>query len=189
MIAVNASKSRVFRVAPMGAPLLNHAGQMALDVRAGISNIRADQIVSAKLEVGYVVGYTANLAPSGAKVTANTPELKVNGGVNAKLNPTVNISSTGGGGSIGEVGGQAGVEATIVPSSTVEFDVEPGREKMVTVAEVSLTRPRAEITVTGIRISVTGAPGTTGAQAYARITVYTDTGSYVLTSYSSRTEI
>ncbi|MGL4307108.1 MAG: MspA family porin, partial [Mycobacteriaceae bacterium] len=188
-IILDASRSVVTRVAPMGSPLFNHAGEMSLDVQASISNIAQDEAVSAVLEVGYVVGYSVNLFPTGVHVTANTPELTVTSGVNASLNPQINISAGGGGGSIGELGAEAGMEATLIPSSTAEFDINPGEERTVKVAEITLRRPLAEITVTGIRIAVTGAIGTTGAQAYSRLTVHTPTGVYVLTDYSPRTEI
>ena len=156
---------------------------LSADVHAAVRGIKDGEAVQATLEVGYQIGYPVSFAPTGVKVTAHTPELKLNAGVNAKIAPTVNISSSGGGGSIGEIGAEAGAEATVIPSADLEFEVGAGKVTTVTLAEIALTRPTADIVLSGIQLSMSNALGAVQVRPYAKISVTTDTGIYVFTEY------
>ncbi|MFT4127885.1 MAG: MspA family porin, partial [Gordonia sp. (in: high G+C Gram-positive bacteria)] len=116
-------------------------------------------------------------------------ELKLNAGVNAKIAPTVNISPGGGGGSVGEIGAEAGAEATIIPAADLEFEVGAGKVQSVTLAEIAMTRPTADIILSNIQLSMSNALGTVQVRPYAKISVTTDTGIYVFTEYGRQRSI
>ncbi|RPA65700.1 porin [Gordonia oryzae] len=168
---------------------LSREALLSADVHAAVRGIKDGEAVRATLEVGYQIGYPLSFAPSGVKVTAHTPELKLNAGVNAKIAPTVNISSGGGGGSIGEVGGELGAEATVIPSADLEFEVGAGKVTTVTLAEIALTRPTADIVLSDIQLSMSNAIGAVQVRPYAKISVTTDTGIYVFTQYGRQKAI
>lgn len=183
-IVLNAAGHRVRSVAPLDGSPLSREAFVSSDVHAAVLGIEKGESVRATLEVGYQIGYPVSIAPDGVTVTAHTPQLKLTSGVNAKLAPNVTISGTGGG-SIGELGGKLEAEATIIPSADVEFKVGAGKIAGVKLAEIALTRPTADIVLSGIELSVSNALGTVNVRPYAKISVTTDTGVYVYSTYGT----
>ncbi|WP_168699462.1 MspA family porin [Gordonia paraffinivorans] len=183
-IVLNAAGHRVRSVAPLDGSPLSREAFVSSDVHAAVLGIEKGESVRATLEVGYQIGYPVSIAPDGVTVTAHTPQLKLTSGVNAKLAPNVTISGTGGG-SIGEVGGKLEAEATIIPSADVEFKVGAGKIAGVKLAEIALTRPTADIVLSGIELSVSNALGAVNVRPYAKISVTTDTGVYVYSTYGT----
>ncbi|WP_168705541.1 MspA family porin [Gordonia paraffinivorans] len=183
-IVLNAAGHRARSVAPLDGSPLSREAFVSSDVHAAVLGIEKGESVRATLEVGYQVGYPVSIAPDGVTVTAHTPQLKLTSGVNAKLAPNVTISGTGGG-SIGEVGGKLEAEATIIPSADVEFKVGAGKIAGVKLAEIALTRPTADIVLSGIELSVSNALGAVNVRPYAKISVTTDTGVYVYSTYGT----
>lgn len=169
--------------------LFSREAVIAANVRASIEGIEPGDVVQATLEVGYKIGYPVSFAPTGVKVTAETPSLTLNAGVNAKIAPEVTISGSGGGGAIGEIGAEAGAEATVIPPASLEFDVGAGKVTDVTLAEIALTRPLAEIALTNVQLSMSNALGPVQVRPYATISVTTDTGVYVFTELGNRKTI
>ncbi|MGK2383083.1 MspA family porin [Gordonia tangerina] len=145
--------------------------------------------VRATVEVGYKIGYPVSVAPNGVKVTAHTPELKLSSGVNAKLAPNVTIGGTGGGGSIGEIGADLGAEATVIPSADLEFEVGAGKITTVTLAEIALTKPVADIVLSGVELNVSNALGPISVRPFAKISVTTETGVYVYYAHGRTSRI
>ena len=168
---------------------LSREALVSADVHAAVRGITAGESVQATLEVGYQIGYPVSFAPTGIKVTAHTPELKLTGGVNAKIAPNVTISPSGGGGSVGEVGGELGAEATVIPAADLEFEVGAGKVQTVTLAKIAMTQPTADIVLSGIDLSMSNALGAVQVRPYTKISVTTDTGIYVYTHYGTQKAI
>ncbi|WP_341258411.1 MspA family porin [Gordonia malaquae] len=177
-ITLTASKLRAKKIPALDSSPFSGEALLSSDVHAAVRNIDG-KTVRATVEVGYQIGYPVSVAPNGVKVTAHTPELKLTGGLNAKLAPNVTISGSGGGGSIGEIGAELGAEATVIPSADLEFEVGAGKITTVTLAEIALTQPVADIVLSGIELNVTNALGPISVRPYAKISVTTDTGVYV----------
>ncbi|UVF80026.1 MspA family porin [Gordonia mangrovi] len=178
------------RATPIGSvDALSREAMLSADVHAAIRGITVGESVRATLEVGYQIGYPVSVAPTGVQVTAHTPELTLNAGVNAKINPNVQISGSGGGGSVGELGAQAGAEATVIPAADLVFQVGAGRVQTVTLAEISMTAPTSDIVLSGIQLSMSNAFGPVQVRPYAKISVATDTGIYVYTEYGVQRNI
>ncbi|WP_353109103.1 MspA family porin [Gordonia sp. (in: high G+C Gram-positive bacteria)] len=177
-ITLTASKLRAKKIPALDSSPFSGEALLSSDVHAAVRNIDG-KTVRATVEVGYQIGYPVSVAPNGVKVTAHTPELKLTGGLNAKLAPNVTISGSGGGGSIGEIGAELGAEATVIPSADLEFEVGAGKITTVTLAEIALTQPTADIVLSGIELNTTNALGPISVRPYAKISVTTDTGVYV----------
>ncbi|WP_341266987.1 MspA family porin [Gordonia malaquae] len=177
-ITLTASKLRAKKIPALDSSPFSGEALLSSDVHAAVRNIDG-KTVRATVEVGYQIGYPVSVAPNGVKVTAHTPELKLTGGVNAKIAPEVTISGSGGGGKIGEIGAELGAEATVIPSADLEFEVGAGKITTVTLAEIALTRPTADIVLSGIELNITNALGPISVRPYAKISVTTDTGVYV----------
>jgi hypothetical protein len=177
-ITLTASKLRAKKIPALDSSPFSGEALLSSDVHAAVRNIDG-KTVRATVEVGYQIGYPVSVAPNGVKVTAHTPELKLTGGLNAKLAPNVTISGNGGGGSIGEIGAELGAEATVIPSADLEFEVGAGKITTVTLAEIALTQPTADIVLSGIELNITNALGPISVRPYAKISVTTDTGVYV----------
>ncbi|WP_336792192.1 MspA family porin [Gordonia malaquae] len=177
-ITLTASKLRAKKIPALDSSPFSGEALLSSDVHAAVRNIDG-KTVRATVEVGYQIGYPVSVAPNGVKVTAHTPELKLSGGLNAKLAPNVTISGSGGGGSIGEIGAELGAEATVIPSADLEFEVGAGKITTVTLAEIALTQPVADIVLSGIELNITNALGPISVRPYAKISVTTDTGVYV----------
>ncbi|WP_336793711.1 MspA family porin [Gordonia malaquae] len=177
-ITLTASKLRAKKIPALDSSPFSGEALLSSDVHAAVRNIDG-KTVRATVEVGYQIGYPVSVAPNGVKVTAHTPELKLTGGLNAKLAPNVTISGGGGGGSIGEIGAELGAEATVIPSADLEFEVGAGKITTVTLAEIALTQPTADIVLSGIELNTTNALGPISVRPYAKISVTTDTGVYV----------
>ncbi|GEE00592.1 MspA protein [Gordonia malaquae] len=177
-ITLTASKLRAKKIPALDSSPFSGEALLSSDVHAAVRNIDG-KTVRATVEVGYQIGYPVSVAPNGVKVTAHTPELKLTGGVNAKIAPEVTISGSGGGGKIGEIGAELGAEATVIPSADLEFEVGAGKITTVTLAEIALTQPTADIVLSGIELNTTNALGPISVRPYAKISVTTDTGVYV----------
>ncbi|WP_240193856.1 MULTISPECIES: MspA family porin [unclassified Gordonia (in: high G+C Gram-positive bacteria)] len=177
-ITLTASKLRAKKIPALDSSPFSGEALLSSDVHAAVRNIDG-KTVRATVEVGYQIGYPVSVAPNGVKVTAHTPELKLTGGLNAKLAPNVTISGSGGGGSVGEIGAELGAEATVIPSADLEFEVGAGKITTVTLAEIALTQPTADIVLSGIELNITNALGPISVRPYAKISVTTDTGVYV----------
>ncbi|MFC0316189.1 MspA family porin [Gordonia phosphorivorans] len=177
-IALTANQQSVRAVPPLDSSPLSGQALLSSNVHAAIGNIDG-KTVRATVEVGYKIGYPVSVAPNGVKVTAHTPELKLSGGLNAKIAPEVTISGSGGGGKLGEAGGELGAEATVIPSADLEFEVGAGKITTITLAEIALTKPVADIVLSGVELNVTNALGPISVQPFAKISVTTDTGVYV----------
>ncbi|WP_169456816.1 MspA family porin [Corynebacterium terpenotabidum] len=145
--------------------------------------------VSAKLSTGYTVGYPIQLAPNGVSVSVTTPQLTVSGGINAALNPQITVSGTGGGGSIGSVGVEAGAPATVIPETTATFDVGAGGTHDLPIAETWLSSLLAEVYLGGTHVAVSNAFGPVTIRPYATLTVTTANGVYDLPVYGANTTI
>ncbi|MCK0439283.1 MspA family porin [Gordonia alkaliphila] len=183
-IALSAVQQSASAVSPLDSSPLSGQALLSSNVHAAIGNIDGKN-VRATLEVGYKIGYPVSVAPNGVKVTAHTPELKLTGGVNAKVAPEVTISGSGGGAKFGDLGAQAGVEANVIPSADLEFEIQAGKIATVTLAEVALTQPVADIVLSGVELNVTNALGPISARPFAKISVTTDTGVYVYYDHGS----
>ncbi|MEJ9078870.1 MspA family porin [Gordonia malaquae] len=177
-ITLTASKLRAKKIPALDSSPFSGEALLSSDVHAAVANIDG-KTVRATVEVGYQIGYPVSVAPNGVKVTAHTPELKLTGGVNAKIAPEVTISGSGGGGKIGEIGAELGAEATVIPSADLEFEVGAGKITTVTLAEIALTQPTADIVLSGIELNITNALGPISVRPYAKISVTTNTGVYV----------
>lgn len=177
-ITLTASKLHAKKIPALDSSPLSGEALLSSDVHTAVGNIDG-KTVRATVEVGYQIGYPISVAPSGVKITAHTPELKLSGGVNAKVAPEVTISGSGGGGKIGEIGTELGTEATLIPSADLEFEVGAGKITTVTLAEIALTKPTADIVLSGIRITISNAVGPISVRPFAKISVTTETGVYV----------
>lgn len=177
-ITLTASKLRAKKVPALDGSPLSGEAFLSSDVHAALRGIDG-KTVRATVEVGYQIGYPVSVAPSGVKITAHTPSLKLTGGVNAKIAPEVTISGSGGGGKIGEIGAELGAEATVIPAADLEFEVGAGKITTVTLAEIALTKPVADIVLSGVELNITNALGPISVRPFAKISVTTDTGVYV----------
>ncbi|MGB3885373.1 MspA family porin [Gordonia sp. (in: high G+C Gram-positive bacteria)] len=177
-ITLTASKLHAQKIPALDSSPMSGEALLSSDVHAAVANIDG-KTVRATVEVGYQIGYPVSVAPSGVKVTAHTPELKLSGGVNAKVAPEVTISGSGGGGKLGEVGGELGADATVIPSADLEFEVGAGKITTVTLAEIALTKPTADIVLSGIELNTTNALDPISVRPFAKISVTTETGVYV----------
>ena len=187
-IELSAAQQSVKKIAPLDSSPLSGGALLSSDVHAAIRNI-GDKKVKATVEVGYKIGYPVSFAPEGVKVTLHTPDLKVNGGVAAKFSPNISVEGTGGGGSLGELGAEAGAESTIIPSADVEFSVEAGKINTVSLAEFSLTKPTADVVLSGVELNVSNAVGPISVRPFAKITVVSEEGSYTYFAHGKTTKI
>ncbi|GAA4737563.1 MspA family porin [Gordonia alkaliphila] len=187
-IELSAAQQSVRKIAPLDSSPLSGEALLSSNVRAAVKNI-GDKKVRATLELGYQIGYPVSVAPDGVAITAHTPELKLSSGVNAKLAPDVAINGTGGGLALGEVGLEAGAEATVIPSADLEFKVEAGKIKTVTLAEIAMTKPVADIVLSGVNLNMTNALGPISVRPFAKISVTSETGVYVYYAYGATTRI
>ncbi|MFC0314404.1 MspA family porin [Gordonia phosphorivorans] len=177
-ITLAASKLKAKKMPALDGSPLSGEAFLSSDVHAALTGIDG-KTVRATVEVGYQIGYPVSVAPSGVKVTAHTPELKLTGGINAKIAPAVTISGSGGGGKIGELGAELGAEATVIPAADLEFEVGAGKITTVNLAEIALTQPVADIVLSGVELNITNALGPISVRPFAKISVTTDTGVYV----------
>ena len=176
-ITLNADQLKVRKIPALDSSPLSGEALLSSNVRAALKGIEGKK-VKATLEIGYKIGYPVSVAPSGVKITAKTPSLELSGGVNAKVNPEVAISGTGGGGALGDVGVEAGATATI-PSTELEFTVGAGKITTVTLAQIALTKPVADIVLSGVELNISNALGPINVRPFAKISVTTETGVYV----------
>ncbi|MFC0314687.1 MspA family porin [Gordonia phosphorivorans] len=188
VIELSAAQQSVRKIAPLDSSLTSGEALLSSAVRAGIEGI-GDKKVKATLELGYQVGYPVQVAPNGVKVTAHTPELKLSGGLNAKVAPDVSISGSGGGAALGDIGAELGAEATVIPSADLEFEVGAGKITTVTLAEIAMTKPVADIVLSGVNLNVTNALGPISVRPFAKISVTSETGVYVYYAYGKTTRI
>ncbi|ALG83404.1 MspA family porin [Gordonia phthalatica] len=177
-ITLNASKLTAKKVAPLDGSPFSGEAYLSSDVHAALKGIKGKK-VRATVEVGYQIGYPVSVAPQGVKITAHTPELKLTGGVNAKFAPEVSVDGTGGGLKPGEVGAELGAEATVIPSADLEFEVGAGKITTITLAEIALTKPVADVVLSGVELNISNAVGPISVRPFAKISVTTDTGVYV----------
>ncbi|WP_440714034.1 MspA family porin, partial [Gordonia sp. FQ] len=105
------------------------------------------------------------------------------------FSPNVTVSGTGGGGSLGEVGGELGAEATVIPAADLEFTVGAGKITTATLAEIALTKPVADIVLSGVDVNVTNALGPISVRPFAKISVTSETGVYVYYAYGKTSRI
>ncbi|WOC11978.1 hypothetical protein MP11Mi_10590 [Gordonia sp. MP11Mi] len=177
-ITLTASKLKAKKIPALDSSPFSGDALLSSDVHAGLKGIDG-KVVRATVEVGYKIGYPVSVAPNGVKVTAHTPELKLTAGVNAKIAPEVTISGSGGGGKIGEIGGELGAEATVIPAVDLQFEVGAGKITTVTLADIALTQPVADMVLSGVELNVSNAFGPISVRPFAKISVTTDTGVYV----------
>jgi hypothetical protein len=149
-------------------------------VRATVAGLKKGDKVSAVLKVGYSVGYPVSVFPDGMKLTMNTPSLSLSGQADASLNPNISINPSGGGGSIGQIGGQVGSQATLIPSHQVTASVAPGGVRDIVVSQFNLTGLAAEISLTDGHMSFTNAAGPVMLRPFARLSIVTSSGIYEL---------
>lgn len=189
-IELSTAQQSVRKIAPLDSSPMSSEALLSSNVHAAIDGI-GDKKVSATLEVGYQIGYPVSVAPGGVKVTMATPELTLSSGVNAKLGAGIDIDATGvPGASLGpEVGANLGAEATVIPSAELEFEVKPGGIETVDVATIKLTKPVADIVLSGVNLHVTNAAGQVSVRPFAKITVTSKTGVYVYYAYGKTTRI
>ncbi|AUH67442.1 MULTISPECIES: MspA family porin [Gordonia] len=176
------------RIPPLDGSPTSAEALLSSDVHAALTGIK-DKKVSATLEVGYQIGYPVSIAPGGVKITAHTPDLKLTGGVDAKVNPNVTVSGTGGGGSVGDVGVSLGAESTIIPATDLEFEVAAGKITTVSLAKIALTKPTADIVLSGVELHATNALGPISVRPFTKISVTTETGVYVYYAYGKTSRI
>ncbi|GAB09043.1 porin MspA [Gordonia araii NBRC 100433] len=138
--------------------------------------------VSATLTLGYQFGYPVAIAPDGVDITMHTPDLKVIGGIAAKVSPEIGgeigAPPSASGKIGGEFGPELGAEATIIPSTDVSFRVAPGKIQEVEALKVTMTNPRFAIDWDGIHLAVYNAVGPVTVRPFARILVTTKAGVY-----------
>ncbi len=187
-IELAAAQQSVRKIPALDSSPMSGEALLSSNVHAAVDNI-GTKTVRATLELGYQIGYPVSVAPSGVKITAHTPELKLSSGLNAKLAPNVTIGGTGGGGSLGEIGAEVGAEATVIPSADLEFEVGAGKITTVTLAEIALTKPVADIVLSGVGLNMTNALGPINVRPFAKISVSSETGVYVYYAYGKTTEI
>jgi len=177
-ITLTASKLKAKKIPALDSSPLSGDALLSSDVHAALKGIDG-KTVRATVEVGYRIGYPVSVAPSGVKVTAHTPELKLTGGLNAKVAPEVTISGSGGGARLGEIGAELGAETTVIPAADLEFEVGAGKITTVTLADIALSQPVADIVLSGVELNVSNALGPISVRPFAKISVTTDTGVYV----------
>ncbi|WOC12210.1 MspA family porin [Gordonia sp. MP11Mi] len=187
-ITLDSSRLKARKVAPLDSSPFSGQALLTSDVHAAIAGI-GDKKVQATVELGYKIGYPVSVAPTGVKITAHTPDLKLSGGVNAKVSPNVTISGTGGGGSLGDIGLEAGAESTVIPAADLEFEVGAGKITTVPLAEFAMTKPTADVVLSGVELNVSNAVGPISVQPFAKISVTTETGVYVYYDYGKTTRI
>lgn len=187
-ITLSTSQQSVKKIPPLdGAPTSSEA-LLSSNVHAALTGIKGKK-VKATLEVGYQIGYPVSIAPSGVKVTAHTPDLKLSAGVNAKIKPDITIDGSGGGGSIGEIGGELGAESTIIPAADFEFEVAAGKITTVPLAKIALVKPTADIVLSGVELHATNALGPVSVRPFTKISVTTESGVYVYYAYGRTSRI
>ena len=187
-ITLDAGDLRVRKVPALDSSPLSGEALLSSNVHAALKGIDG-KTVRATLEVGYKIGYPVSVAPSGVKVTAHTPSLTLSGGVNAKIAPEATVSGTGGGLSVGEIGPEIGAEATVIPAADLEFEIAAGKITTVSLAEIALTKPVADIVLSGVELNVSNALGPISVRPFAKISVTTETGVYVYYDYGRTTRI
>lgn len=176
------------KIPPLDGSPTSAEALLSSDVHTALRGIKGKK-VKATLEVGYQIGYPVSVAPSGVKITAHTPDLKLSAGVNAKVKPDVSISADGGGGSVGEVGAEAGAESTVIPAADLEFEVAAGKITTVSLAKIALTKPTSDIVLSGVELHATNALGPVSVRPFAKISVTTETGVYVYYAYGRTSRI
>lgn len=187
-IELTAAQVSVKKIPPLDSSPTSAEALLSSDVHAALTGIEGKK-VKVTLELGYQVGYPVSIAPTGVKITAHTPDLKLTSGVNIKAAPEVSASGTGAGLSVGEVGAEVGAEATVIPSADVEFEVGAGKITTVPLAEIALTKPTANIVLSGVELHVTNAIGPVSVRPFAKISVSTETGVYVYYAYGRTSRI
>lgn len=168
---------------------LSREGLLNTHLIAKIDGLGDRTDVSATLTTGYTFGYPIQLAPNRVSVSVTAPQLTVSGGVNATLNPHITVSQSGGGGSVGSIGAEAGAQADVIPETTATFDVGAGGTRDLTVAEAWLTSPVAELYLRGTHAAVSKAVGDVVIRPYAMLTVTTANGVYDLPMYGTNTTL
>lgn len=187
-IELATSQLSVKKIAPLDSSPTSAEALLSSDVYTSLRGIEGKK-VKATLEVGYQIGYPVSVAPGGVKITAHTPDLTLSGGVNAKIEPDVSVSGTGGGASVGEVGLEAGAESTVIPAADLEFEVAAGKITTVSLAEIALTKPSANIVLSGVELHATNAVGPVSVRPFAKISVTTENGVYVYYAYGKTNRI
>ena len=163
-----------------GLDPLSREGYVSMHVAAKILGGIPGEKVHAKLTVGYSIGYPVSLFPDGVDVTLTTPSVQLTGQVDASINPQITLSPSGGGGSVGQIGGQLGAQVTVIPPQQAQFKVAPGGIKDIDVTDFSLTSQQAEVMFTGGHIALSTALGPVMVRPFAKLSVITSVGVYEL---------
>ena len=77
----------------------------------------------------------------------------------------------------------------MIPSADLEFEVGAGKITTVTLAEIALTKPVADIVLSGVELNVSNALGPISVRPFAKISVTTETGVYVYYAHGRTTRI
>jgi hypothetical protein len=170
-----------------GLDPFSREGYVSTRVAARIAGLVPGDAVTARLKVGYSIGYPVSLFPEGVNVTLTTPSLQLKGQVDASINPQITVNPSGGGGSIGEIKGQLGAEVTVIPPQQAEFTVAPGGIKDIEVTDFPLVSPTAEVFLMGGHITVTTALGPVTIRPFAKLAVMTNVGVYELELHNTHT--
>ncbi|MGB3304330.1 MspA family porin [Gordonia sp. (in: high G+C Gram-positive bacteria)] len=178
----------VQKLPPLDSSPMTAEALLSSDVHTALTGITGKK-VSATLELGYQIGYPVSLAPGGVNIKTKTPDLTLSGGVNAKFAPEGTVSGTGGGLTLGEVGTELGASSNIIPSTELEFTVDAGKITTVTLAKIALTKPVADIVLSGVELNVSNAVGPVSVRPFAKISVTTETGVYVYYAHSRTSRI
>lgn len=182
-IDLTASKLSVEKIAPLDSSPLSAQARLSSNVHAALKGVDGKK-VKATVEVGYKVGYPVS-APGKATITTHTPDLSLTGGVKLGLKPGADATGI----SIGDAGVDLGASSTVIPASDIQFEVAAGKIEKVSLAKFALTKPVADVVLSGIEMEVTGAIGPVSVRPFAQITVTTESGVYVYSSYGNTARI
>jgi len=97
-----------------------------VDSKAAVTGLDG-KVIKATVVLGYQFGYPVAVAPDGVAITLHTPDLKLQGGIVAKVAPEVKGGADGVGLKAGEAGVESGAEATVLPPVDLSFTVAPGK--------------------------------------------------------------
>ena len=96
-----------------GLDPFSREGYVSTRVAGRLLGFQTGEYARATLKIGYSVGYPVTLFPDGVDVTLSTPSVQITGQVDASINPQITISPSGGGGGIGQIGGQLGAQVNL----------------------------------------------------------------------------
>ena len=192
-ITIRLLNARVNAVPPLDSSPFSREAFLNGDNTVSVKGPDGATIRGATMETGYHIGFPAKVgADGGATVTLTSPDLTINGGLNASVTPSVqgqgSFGSNGGSGTVGggvsgTLGGNAGAQSNIIPKQTASFKVEHGGITEVPVGRIAMSADFAYLSLAGVHLAASGAVGQMTIRTFTRVVIRTEFGSTQAVAY------